>query len=1144
MTPKPSRTAPPAATPSTSTKSMNITRHRFKTFINHHLIPTLDRLYPATLSNDPSAQLWQLWKQQGFTETATWHDLTHIADPSQSPAPQQSAQTVINHFITAFPVLLDQFTFTFLDDDTTVKFEHLDEPGSASSIETSGQRTEKGKGTMEKDNTSPKTYAETLTAKGKTLDIDVMTTPVSTNPVVGTSVSMEDNNATDGITAGIWQSVGKTLRSKHVSPSDTQQDGTAHAMSNDNTNPFSALSTYEPNGTDIIEEQDVLDDRDLSYTHAEISTLNGLQDGESNSPPSGTATSSSLGANLSPTPRLTLQAIKELVQQGRSDMCSTEELASFVNDIATEVSIKAQPIQDIQINYTKLNKQFVRIKEDMDAKSNATMQFLDKHCMDKVGESTVAIATNYSNITAELGNLKSDYESIKNDIDAKLEYLKTVGTLVSDTKSTIDDYVDSAKHKFKNIATEQWDDIGAKVIQAGFEQAANKPNNPIDKYIAEQTERALGQLMEKEKPNVNAYLSLTLEASLYDKVSAKLLANHPSTQELTNTIKALEERISHLETQPSRSSTADYTTATQPPAPAQQSREDQLGPDSDFTPRIPRYSLVDYSHGLMTMNNVRIIHSEVGQDGVWIYTGLTPSNTLLNQLLAAKMSNIRAPQLGELSGNPSPSPMQSRNYDRPSTPNNHGRSGYRPSTPVIHEDLLSQSNDSTSSIMAFAQYQYRYPKSSSTISKVHYSYITDKGHKWKIQLPDKMSIKPWYEQLLARFQECGILLRAWTEIEKGETLAEITAENCDNFTHAFDAMSRSIYNYLDTNKTEMFQSYTLPLGYIEGYRSTTNGFQVIYDTIAAVHPKLIDPVEDDENMEKPELGSFSNIYTFCNALKDHYAYVYSGVDQRPKDHDRRVLKYIKSQLTPEYQKASDFIQEKLKLIYADPDKPKPFPSELTLDGNVAITLMKQLPKSTQIELTASVHGQTVINKAQLRGGRRQRDSSPQPRRQSTRRSQETKKPPSRAAIDAICKACGTSGHCISINGCDNMARLLLLEEYKAKAKNNKSLQKAVNSFNNNQKERHSTRQFDKEIKQFRHEIRTFADANPNSNKDEIKMLYLQAFRDQCDSEATIDIFDDVFTTAAEPKTIHKITVEDVDSDSDDDDDDDASEVHV
>ena len=128
------------------------------------------------------------------------------------------------------------------------------------------------------------------------------------------------------------------------------------------------------------------------------------------------------------------------------------------------------------------------------------------------------------------------------------------------------------------------------------------------------------------------------------------------------------------------------------------------------------------------------------------------------------------------------------------------------------------------------------------------------------------------------------------------------------------------------------------------------------------------------------------------------------MSERPMDHKRKVLKYIRQQIKPDqrYGKAVIYIDEKLKEIYKNETAPLQFPKELTFEGTAAVTLMKQIPKYLQNEINESItDGSTfTINKSILSNYKSQNKNT-----KSIPRKHETPYQP-QTAIDKVCSACG------------------------------------------------------------------------------------------------------------------------------------------
>ena len=98
--------------------------------------------------------------------------------------------------------------------------------------------------------------------------------------------------------------------------------------------------------------------------------------------------------------------------------------------------------------------------------------------------------------------------------------------------------------------------------------------------------------------------------------------------------------------------------------------------------------------------------------------------------------------------------------------------------------------------------------------------------------------------------------------------------------------------------------------------------------------------------------------------------IYPGIQNTP-DHNRKVLKYVRDQLShcpnPDlYKKAREYITSELEGVYNHGGGKKIIPARLTLEGNLGVTLMQQYSEDEQTKiLSASKQTETTftINKA-------------------------------------------------------------------------------------------------------------------------------------------------------------------------------------
>ena len=116
----------------------------------------------------------------------------------------------------------------------------------------------------------------------------------------------------------------------------------------------------------------------------------------------------------------------------------------------------------------------------------------------------------------------------------------------------------------------------------------------------------------------------------------------------------------------------------------------------------------------------------------------------------------------------------------------------------------------------------------------------------------------------------------------------------------------------------------------------------------------------------------------------------------------------------------------------------------------------------------------------------------------------------REPIKEICKACGEPGHCITRNGCDNMAKYQKMFDYFKDGKNKADIKDATKIYDKFQREKHQKRDYDTAIAKYRKRARAFKRDNPNFKGSYIKKLLLDEYREEVDEGAEIEIFDDVF----------------------------------
>ena len=1090
-----------------------VNKGNFRSFFRD-MFMTFQKVLPPTINN-MQCNLWRQWQNtEGVHVNITWSTVVKLVSGNQAEIFHQSMSTseVFDRLIELFPILTEYYEF------------HQ---------------------TGDKMNT-----------------IQIFKTNAPLKPI--TSYIIPDKSMTLDNDTGTWTkvTVGNKPTTSPIPPS------TPIAILDDNN--FKLLDTV----LDRSHELEIYDkvDIDTSDEHSKFNkAIDDIIPAGSDSTNAGLSSVSSIRQFRTPVPLKNIPTIERLVAHGEPDKCTVSELAMYIEHEAKYVSSKTGFIQAAVDDSYQTEQRTYQVYQDTKKITTQLVQqqeritdIIDRKCNDKLKECNESIVGTYKETIKDIENFKSDIENAQKVLKDKISIAVNMGNYAEATeqhfKMKLDEYT---KEQLIAIEKRLQDANPLPATMATTVTTSNAAHDVIqllDGKLQEfhATTTTLEAKIQTYKNEVDSHTKIMKEhykehahstfndyKQLYeDHLATKMntsLSMYKETfdmeikqivQEKLNEIKTFQPRLEHP-IPPSQHINDTSTITTDHGATTEQIHEkcQQHQPtddDNGFFPKLKKMSLVDYKRGFQTMVNCRVIDTKVEIDGTYTYTVITENNNIIHDLRYQYMTNIRQPPQN-ISANPelsTPVPMQtySQQVERPrqSSKRRHGHLNRPQRNPYMNTSIDDDSNDS---IDVFNLNQYRYPKHSNTLSSVHFTHVTKNGAKWNLELSSEDNIKPWYDKTVNCLSEAGILLRDWKDIEKGKSIALITPENCDNYEHAYNRMATAIFNYLDQNQGKIFTTYTIPIGYIEGYRATADGFKVITSILEDKHPKLIDPILGDDDPVRPTLETCPSLYVFCNKLKDYYDYLYDGATRRV-DHNRRVLKYIQTQLTDEYKDMDAYITSQLEDIYKDPHHPKSFPPYLTLEGNVAVHLMKQIPRSVATALASKTRYQTpTINKARFDSTppRKPRYDSTQPRQRahgmtplrkakqdSQRRLQNVidKTAMTRAPVDEICAACGGSGH--TAENCDHVARTAQVDKYIKNRQNSRSVATAITNYNKFQQDRHAKRDFTQEISRFRDRMRKFAQNNPSFDRRSIKKIYLDSYQEEVDQEATMDIFEDVF----------------------------------
>ena len=378
----------------------------------------------------------------------------------------------------------------------------------------------------------------------------------------------------------------------------------------------------------------------------------------------------------------------------------------------------------------------------------------------------------YNEIKEELTSFQSKQASHKNEIDDKTKFFRNIGDLVTTTEETLLKVISDATEKFESDCANTTENELRALHQQSPETIINQILNRItvlDSAFAKYDHATLKQILTKfettiaqqnnhldSQRNANDQIAdqllhriTVLESATvkYDHARIEMLETKianltsPNNNNQQNNFDELEARITQLEASTtSRTPSRPPTTTQQQPSSMFQSPTNTHRPspqpiDNGSHPGVARNSLIDFHRGLLRLNNIRVIDSYMGHDTVWRYTAVTSSNTIVNDITATDMNNIRSldalpPHTSHPPTSQSTPPFTSSNPTR-----SQATLPFKSHALQHHHDDASQDDSSSSEpIITFVGHQYRYPRNSRTMSRVNYSYITDKGSKWNLTL--------------------------------------------------------------------------------------------------------------------------------------------------------------------------------------------------------------------------------------------------------------------------------------------------------------------------------------------------------------------------------------------------------------------------
>lgn len=365
-----------------------------------------------------------------------------------------------------------------------------------------------------------------------------------------------------------------------------------------------------------------------------------------------------------------------------------------------------------------------------------------------------------------------------------------------------------------------------------------------------------------------------------------------------------------------------------------------------------------------------------------------------------------------------------------------------PPEPHSLQSPNSNTSSNASSIRALQDNEFIYPidDGNNVIKKVdnfalskyskHLNTIMLKGDS-----PEHYQL--FYNTLHNKLDQFGILLKAYEDLTLESSIERITDENCKNFTKARKAMSRALFEFIDTFKDQIFANHKKLIATLTTFEPTCDGFGFLKRIITKTHPNMqaavvnYDP-SDDVNVERPQWKNFNTPNQYINAYTTWIA------NEKLRGRDWSKLEQIKHIISSfnnddRFEPAVSKMLYYLKDTYIDPKNPKPFPPALLVNAELALRIEDWIPGADNIDLTNPKHNRVVHKMGKY----------------------SNNKPTEKEVFDDVlewkvvpgpCAVCSSTSHNIYQTGCPEFARYAICSEFEAKHKNDPALEKIKNNY--------------------------------------------------------------------------------------------------
>ena len=320
-----------------------------------------------------------------------------------------------------------------------------------------------------------------------------------------------------------------------------------------------------------------------------------------------------------------------------------------------------------------------------------------------------------------------------------------------------------------------------------------------------------------------------------------------------------------------------------------------------------------------------------------------------------------------------------------------------------------------------------FPQASRPLSDQEYIFNSQKYYvntntfyklRWNCKCQNEVEILTFYKTLQHMASTCGIPLRDLDDVDEFNGVCPLTIHNCTNYDKVYKLMSGAIFYKIN--------DATLWKGYDQGWNLVTSnilqcdGFEVLYDILADVLPKLNKNTPKSHKIQKPTYVDMDhdNIYTYVSAYNAFLEFEGLGSNSRTYT-PYEVAVYVADDLEKDphkrFEKGIAYVRQKLE---RSPDGVI-IPKDITIT-KIAKTICKYSPEYVVGEYTSET--EPVIHALK-------QAHAPRVDYRTTTTKYKSKRNTSNRDPSIKCSICGQGGHNTdSENGCHYFAKWTLCKQ--------------------------------------------------------------------------------------------------------------------